>query len=502
MFQIAQKTEIILKTIIVKRDEAVAGSAGSVGGVENTPSFRWALASLSLSMLLSSLGTSIANVSLPTLAQAFNASFQEVQWVVLAYLLAVTTLIVSVGRLGDITGRRRLLLAGIFLFAVASVLCGVAPTLWLLIAARAVQGLGAAIMMALTMAFVGETVPKAKTGSAMGLLGTMSAIGTALGPSLGGVLTAGLSWRAIFFINVPLGILTFFLAHRYLPVDRRGPKADRAGFDNVGTLLLALTLAAYALAVTVGGAHFDRLNMALLLAAVLGGSLFVLVEGRVASPLIRLAMFRDPLLSASLAMNVLVSTVMMATLVVGPFYLSRALGFEAGVVGLVLSVGPIISALSGVPAGRIVDRLGAPFTVIVGLIEMAAGAFALSVLPAMFGIAGYIAAIVVLTPGYQLFQAANNTAVMMDVHPDRRGVISGMLSLSRNLGLITGASVMGAVFAFASATTNITMARPDAIAAGMRITFAVAAILVVVALAIAIDAYRRTMAGEPQSSSS
>jgi MFS family permease len=193
----------MLNAIIAGRDEAAAGSA------EQAPSVPWALASLSLSMLLSSLGTSIANVALPTLAQAFNASFQEVQWIVLAYLLAITTLIVSVGRLGDITGRRRLLLAGIFLFTVASVLCGVAPKLWLLIAARAAQGFGAAIMMALTMALVSETVPKAKTGSAMGLLGTMSAIGTALGPSLGGVLIAGLSWRAIFLVNVPLGILTF-----------------------------------------------------------------------------------------------------------------------------------------------------------------------------------------------------------------------------------------------------------------------------------------------------
>src|SRR5438128_10546403 len=129
-------------------------------------------------MLLSSLGTSIANVALPTLAQVFSAAFQEVQWIVLAYLLAITTLIVSVGRLGDLIGRRRLLLAGIFLFTAASILCGAAPTLWLLIAARAAQGLGAAIMMALTLAFVGETVPKAKTGSAMGLPRTMSAIGT------------------------------------------------------------------------------------------------------------------------------------------------------------------------------------------------------------------------------------------------------------------------------------------------------------------------------------
>src|SRR5436190_21771565 len=218
-----QKMESILKPIVAARDEAAGGSA------QRTP--RWALASLSLSMLLSSLGTSIANVALPTLAQAFSASFQEVQWVVLAYLLAITTLIVSVGRLGDIISRRRLLLAGIFLFTLASILCGVAPTLWLLIAARAAQGLGAAIMMALTMAFVGETVPKARTGSAMGLLGAMSAIGTALGPSLGGVLIAGPGWRAIFLVNVPLGFLTFLLASRHLPVDRRGNKADRAGFD-------------------------------------------------------------------------------------------------------------------------------------------------------------------------------------------------------------------------------------------------------------------------------
>ena len=446
-------------------------------------------------MLLSSLGTSIANVGLPTLAQAFNASFQEVQWIVLAYLLAITTLIVSVGRLGDIIGRRRLLLAGIVLFTVASVLCGVAPTLWLLIAARAAQGLGAAIMMALTMAFVGETVPKAKTGSAMGLLGTMSAIGTALGPSLGGVLIAGLGWRAIFLVNVPLGILTFLLAHRYLPVDRREPKTDRAGFDTMGTLLLALTLAAYALAMTIGRGSFGPLNMALLLAAVFGVGLFVLAEARAASPLIRLAMFRDPVLSASLAMSALVSTVMMATLVVGPFYLSRALGLDAALVGLVLSVGPLVAALTGVPAGRIADRFGAQRMTIVGLIGIAAGSFILSMMPATLGIPGYIAPIVVITAGYALFQTANNTAVMTDIRPDQRGVISGMLNLSRNLGLITGASVMGAVFALASATIDITTARPEAVATGMRITFAVAAILIVVALAIAVGS--RALATRP-----
>jgi MFS family permease len=442
---------------------------------------RWALAGLSLSMLLSSLGTSIANVGLPTFATAFSASFQDVQWIVLAYLLASTTLIVSVGRLGDIAGRRRLLLAGIVLLAA--------------------QGLGAAIMMALSMAFVGDTVPKEKTGSAMGLLAAMSAIGTALGPSLGGVLIAGPGWRAIFLVNAPLGLLTFLIANRWLPVDRQGlnkgpkkePQTDRARFDTMGTLLLALTLAVYALAMTIGRGSFGPLNVALLLAAVFGAGLFWRAEARAASPLIRLVMFRDPVLSASLAMSALVSTVLMATLVVGPFYLSRALGLDAAHVGLVLSVGPLVVALTGVPAGRIADRFGAQRMTIVGLIGIAAGSAILSMLPATLGIPGYIAPIVVLTVGYALFQTANNTAVMTDIPPDRRGVMSGVLNLSRNLGLITGASVMGAVFVLASATIDITTAAPEAVATGMRITFAVAAILIVVALAIAVGSYRSTL---------
>jgi EmrB/QacA subfamily drug resistance transporter len=460
--------------------EAIAASA------VRTPSARWALAGLSLAMLLSSLGTSVANVGLPTLARAFDASFQQVQWIVLAYLLAITTLIVSVGRLSDIAGRRRLLVIGIVLFTTASLLCGLAPTLPLLIVARVAQGLGAAVMMALSMAFVGETVPKEKTGSAMGLLGTMSAVGTALGPSLGGVLIAGFGWPAIFFVNVPLGCLALILARRHLPVDRRVPSAGRGGFDKLGTLLLVLTLATYALAMTTGRGHFSQLNIALLLAAAVGACLFVFAETKATSPLIRLTMFRDAVLSAGLVLNAMVSTVMMATLVVGPFYLSRALGLNEAVVGAVMSVGPVISALSGVLAGRLVDRLGASFIAIVGLMLMVAGSLALALLPALFGIAGYIAAVAVLSPGYQLFQAANNTAVMMDVNASERGVVSGMLNLARNLGLITGAAVMGAVFAFATAAIDITTARAEAVADGMRATFAVAAVLMMVAIAVAV----------------
>ncbi|OYW20822.1 MAG: hypothetical protein B7Z52_01845 [Burkholderiales bacterium 12-64-5] len=341
-------------------------------------------------------------------------------------------------------------------------------------------------MMALTMAFAGEIAPKETTGRAMGLLGTMSAIGTALGPSLGGMLIAAWSWRALFLVNVPLGILTLLLARHHLPVDRALPKTKRPDFDHGGTLMLALTLGAYALAMTLGRGQFGLGNAMLLCVAAVGVSLFLLIEKRAATPLIRLAMFRDPQLSANLAMSGLVSTVVMTTLVVGPFYLSQALGLNAAHAGMVMSIGPLVAALAGVPAGRIADRLGTQRMIFAGLISIAAGCMLQAMLPMSVSSAGYIAAIVIITSGYALFQTANNTAVMTAIHPDNRGVISGMLNLSRNLGLITGASVMGAVFAYAAGANDVTTARPEAVAEGMRFTFAIAAVLIIiVALAVA-----------------
>ncbi|MDN4547938.1 MFS transporter [Pseudomonas sp. C32] len=448
---------------------------------------RGALACLSLSMLLSSLGTSIANVGLPTLAEAFSASFQHVQWVLLAYLLAITALIVSVGRLGDVVGHRRLLLMGVTLFTVASVLCALAPTLWLLIAARTLQGTGAAIMMAMTMALVGEVVPKARMGRAMGVLGTMSAIGTSLGPTLGGLLIANSGWPAIFLINVPLGVLAIGLAVHFLPNDHHEKRAD---FDVLGTLVLTLTLLAYALAMTLGRARFDPLNMALLLVAVLGLGVFVFIERKAESPLVQLTLLRNLPLSAGFAMSALVTSVVMATLVVGPFYLTGALALDAVGAGLVMSTGPLIAALVGIPAGRCVDRWGAHRSAMCGLMTMLIGACSLPAVPMGFGVPGYVVPLAAITAGYALFQAANNTAVMADVTPQQRGVISGLLGLSRNLGLITGASLMGAVFAVGSASGDILQAQPEAIAQGMRLTFTVAAGLIGAALIIGVISQR------------
>lgn len=423
------------------------------------------LASLSLSVLLSSLGTSIANVALPALAQAFHASLPAVQWVVLAYLLGVSGLVVAAGRLGDLVGRKRLLLSGIALFSLGAGLGAKAPMLPVLVAARLLQGAGAAAMMALTMAAVKDMLPAARTGSAMGMLGTVSAAGTALGPSLGGVLVAGFGWPAVFLLQAGCGLAAFACAARFLPADL--PRQAKPRFDHAGTLLLAFALTAFALATT--GAAGQR---GLFLALAAGGAiLFVRVERRGVAPLVEPALFRDPVISAGVVMSMLATAVVMATLVVGPFYLTGVLGLEAGKMGLVMAAGPVAAALAGLPAGRAVDRLGARWSLLAGLAGMVAGACLLWTLPPSSP-AAWVVSIAVLTAGYALFQAANNTAVMSAAAAERRGLVSGLLNLSRNLGLIGGAAGMSAVFMNVAADGG-----EAALVAGFRSCFGLAAVL-------------------------
>jgi len=367
--------------------------------MDKTPTRRLALVALSLCVFLPSLGMSVANVALPALSAAYSASFGEIQWVVVAYLLASTVLVVFAGRLGDAMGRRRVLLAGILLFAASALACGLAPTLGTLVSARAVQGAGAAIMLALSMALVGEAMPRERIGSAMGLLGTMSAVGTAAGPALGGILVSWLGWRAVFLVAVAPALLAAFIAWKHLSRDDARVKAVAPGPSKMGALLTAS-------------------------------------------------------LGTSLALGTLVAAVMMATLVVGPFHLTRALGLDLALVGLVMSIGPAVAALAGVPAGRLVDRFGAPRMVRAGLAGLALGSLALCAAPLSWGVPGYALPLVLLTASYALFQAANNTAVIKDVGADERGTVSGMLNLSRNVGLVGGASAMGSLYAATGIATT------------------------------------------------
>jgi len=444
------------------------------------------LAALAGATLLASLGVSIVTVALPTLAQAFSASVPSVQWVVLAYLISITVMIVLAGKLGDLYGHGRVLMAGLIVFAAASLFCSAAPTLGALVAGRAIQGVGGAILMALPLSMAREAVAQERIGSAMGLFGTMSAIGTALGPSLGGVLISVWGWRSAFVLLACLGACIGALALRAIPASASRKPVPARSLDWPGAVLLVMTLVFYALA-TVGGRTGMALNPGLLAAlgvAALG--LFIVVESRSALPLVPIALLRDRITGASLAMNLLMSTVMMAALVVGPFFLAFGLGLNEVLTGLVMAVGPLVAAISGIPAGRMTDRFGAPRTLLLGLLQTAVGLVCLAVFPRFLGVAGYVAALALLTPGFQLFLAANNTAVMLGAAEAQRGMLSGLLGLSRNLGFMTGASVMPSLFAAVLGPQGIGEAAAREVGGAFTATFLAGAGLIAFAIVLAI----------------
>lgn len=389
---------------------------------------RGAKAALALAMLLASLGTSIANIALPTLAEAFQAPFSQVQAVVVAYLAALTIAVLMAGRLGDRFGLKPMLLCGLGLFLAATLACAAAPELWTLVVARAFQGMGAAFLMVLSMALFRQISAEGQIGRAMGLLGTISAVGTALGPTLGGVLIPVAGWRGVFWVQLPIALVALVLTYLLLPDVPIAKRTRQAGFWSVWNWELG----------------------------------------------------------ASLIVNVLVAAVMMTTLVVGPFYLGVGAGLTPAVAGLVMALGPVISIGAGVPSGRLVDHWGSGRVLAMGLVLLSVGALLLATLPGWIGVAGYAVGIVVLTPGYQLFQAANNTAVLADIPADRRGTVSGLLNLSRNCGLMLGASLMGAIFAIGVGSADFLHASGADVLAGMRLTFGVAGVMMLIALAMVV----------------
>ncbi|GAB3125101.1 MFS transporter [Novispirillum itersonii] len=444
----------------------------------SSPARPGVLAALGLCVLLSALGGSVATVTLPSLALGFGQPVAAVQWVVVAYLLALTTLVVGAGRLSDLWGRRRLLLAGTGLFLLASLLCAAAPDLWLLVAARILQGAGAAVMMAVSMALIGDVIPKDRTGRAMGMMGTLSAIGTACGPSVGGLLIQAWGWPLVFLAVAAVAAVVLGLVLLSVPKEP-GKDGPHPAFDLRSMGLLVVALAGYALAMTgTGGMDLSVRGGLLAGAAVVSGLVLWSLRSSPA-PLIRLDLLRDPTLRGSLLMGFLVSAVMMTTLVAGPFYLTQGIGLTAAQVGVAMSSGPVMSALSATPAGRLVDRFGADRVTRWGLSGMLIGCGGLAVQAGIGGWGGYVLALLVLTPGYALFQTANNTGVMRGRAADQRGVVSGLLNLSRNLGLVTGASAMGAVFLW-GAGGAVTSA--ESAASGLRVAFGLALGLVTVAL--------------------
>lgn len=403
------------------------------------------LAALAGAILLASLGISIATVALPNLASVFAVGVQQVQWVVLAYLLTLTCVIVVAGRMGDLYGNRRVLIGGILLFTLASAGCAVAPTLSWLIAGRALQGLGAATLMALPLSIAKTLIAKERLGASIGLLGSMSAFGTALGPSVGGMLIAEFGWRSVFVLLTLCG--SGLLALTVTGIGKTTPTGNSARIDWAGSAWLSVALLCFALAASGGRVGVTIAPWTLLLLATAALLIFIRTELAAPHPLIPVALACGRGIATSLSMNLVVATIMMSTLVVGPLFLSFGLGLSDAGTGLVMAAGPGAAALSGAPAGRLADRFGTDRTLLAGLLLASVGLCGFAVLPVLIGIPGYILAMVLMTPGFQLFLAANNTAAMNLAAEAHRGVLSGLLGLSRNLGFMTGASLLPLLFA-------------------------------------------------------
>lgn len=368
----------------------------------------WAL---TLAMMVGAMGISIANVALPDIARDFGVTAQGANRVTVVYLAALTVSAVLVGRIGDRFGRGRVLRAALVGFSGASVLAALSPTIGTLIAARAVQGVFGAALMVLSVGLVRQVSGPARSGRMFGALGSMSALGTAAGPVIGGILVDLSGWRGCFWGLAGMAVAAGMVAR--IP---DGPPPVRAG----------------------------------------KGAPRGLWMGYLA--------------------NLGVAAVMMGTLVVGPFFLSFGAGVSARMVGMVMAVGPVISIIGGVIAGRAVDRFGAGFVARIGLWLVASGCLALSLLSPVWGVLGYLIGIAILTPGYQLFQAGNTGAVMSRALETAQGGVAGALGVARNLGLLIGAWGIGALFSGVLGGVPVQSAGAVEIGDAVRVVFLVACV--------------------------
>jgi EmrB/QacA subfamily drug resistance transporter len=455
----------------------------------------WVLLSMATGTFLSTIDGSIVNVALPTLESDLHTNFATVQWVVIGYLLVVASLMLGVARLADMIGKKHIYMTGMAVFVSGSALCGLAPSINFLIAFRVFQGCGAVMIQALGMGIVTENFPHTERGRALGVMGTFVSLGISLGPTLGGLLIGTVGWRAIFLVNLPVGMMGLLLVHRFVP-DWRPPGGQR--FDFWGAVIVLVTLLALALGLTLGpdAGWSSTPILALLFGSLAGMLVFVAVELYLDQPMIDTTLFHDPLFSISLATTFMVFIVMAGQGLLIPFYLEEVKGLDPTRTGLFLTVVPAALGLTAPLAGILSDRYGSRGIVLIGLVVIFGACLTISTLKADTSTLGYVVRLLPLGFGVGLFQSPNNSAVMGAVPRERLGLTSGLLALTRNFGQATGIPLIGAIYASRvisvarlPAGVDVTDAPPAAIAQGVGAAFTVAGGLIVLAVALAAVAF-------------
>jgi EmrB/QacA subfamily drug resistance transporter len=422
---------------------------------------------------MATLDGSIVNVALPTLRRELAASYAGVEWIVAGYLLVISATLLALGRLGDLVGYRRVYVGGLLLFTLGSGLCGVAPGLGPLVAARAVQALGASATMSMGPAIVTAIFPREKRGRALGGVASVVALGLTLGPALGGLIIQHLSWRWIFLPNLPIGVLGALWAGRVLPLI--GARAE-ARMDHAGAALLAVALGGGIAAVQSapgGGAG----PLAAAATAIAAGVALAAHARRSPAPVLDPALLRDRVFTAGSLAGLLSYAALFHSTLLTPFFLAQVKGLGARDLGAMLTAIPLALSVASPVAGRLSDRFGPRVLCPLGAAFLALGLATLARAGPEHGLGSIALRLAACGLGMGLFQPPNNSAVMGSLPRDRLGSGGGMLSTARNLGMVSGIALAGAIFRARGGPG------PDAFLAGYR-----AALLAGAAVAIAAGA--------------
>jgi MFS transporter, DHA2 family, multidrug resistance protein len=397
---------------------------------------------VSVGTLMATLDSSIVNVALPTLTRELGASFAGVAWIVSAYLLVIAAALLTAGRLGDLLGHRRVYVGGLLLFTVGSALCGAAPSLATLVAARAVQALGASATMAMGPAVVTAIFPPQRRGRALGATASVVALGLTLGPPLGGVIVQALSWRWIFLVNLPVGVLGATWAARVLPSWRpeRTQRLDRAG-----AVLLAVALAAGVAAVESAPAGVGRAGA---LAAVSAAAGLALVRHlrRAPAPVLDLRLFAGRVFAGGITGGLLSYAALFTSSFLTPFFLARVKGLGPRDLGAMLTAVPLALSVCSPAAGALADRFGARVLCPAGAALLALGLGSLAFAGPGDGLPSIAARLALCGVGMGLYQPPNNNAVMGTLPRERLGSGGGMLATARVLGQVLGIAAGSAIF--------------------------------------------------------
>jgi len=408
---------------------------------------KWAvLAILAIGIFMATLDSSIVNISLPSIAHYFGVPLSgPVEWVIIAYLVAIAGVLLTIGRLADITGRRILWVVGLIVFTLGSAICGAAPTLIILIIARTFQGLGGALIMSVSPAILTGAFPPEERGRALGMNAVFVALGTSVGPTLGGLITQSFSWRWIFYVNVPLGIIGVIAT---LLVLKERPQRSSGRFDPAGAVLLAVGLVALTLGLSFGQ-EWGWNSLALIIVLVVSVLAFValvLIERRIADPIIDFSLFRNRVFISANISLIMSFLALFAVSFMLPFYLEELRGFSVVESGLLLSPLPLAIAFVAPFSGALADRIGSRWLAAGGLTLACIGLIFVSQLDAQSSVFDIVWRMVLIGVGQALFQSPNNSALMGAAPRNRQGVASGFLATGRVMGQSVSVALAGAIF--------------------------------------------------------